>query len=167
MRGEINCRRVALLFRHDSNRFFFNRALNCWNTNGKPVRVVLMVCAWPLSPQSLCVCQWVSLSQVGDERRRLEWKCLECGIYSDENVFPLSLLNTVGLGLFCNWSNIVNREGKRGFSFSVVILRGCKSRLRKPAFTFDTAMLPNLRLLPLSLLLIIFLNFFLVSKRWI
>lgn len=57
MRGESNCRRVALLFRHDSNRFFFNRALNCCNTNGKPVRVVLMV--------SVCVCQ----SQVGDERR--------------------------------------------------------------------------------------------------
>lgn len=43
MRGESNCKRLALLFRHDSKRFFFSKALNCSATSEMPVRVVAIV----------------------------------------------------------------------------------------------------------------------------
>jgi hypothetical protein len=33
---EKSCRNVALLFLHESNRFFLNKAVNCWYSNGNP-----------------------------------------------------------------------------------------------------------------------------------
>lgn len=34
---EKSCRNVAAFFRHESHRFFFSSALNCWNSSGNPL----------------------------------------------------------------------------------------------------------------------------------